>query len=257
MNIILNILFLSIPEEIFIVGFFLLIFGKTEFLEFNKNNIFKISIPVLSTVAVSNLLRYAIGVDVNSILLYSFLTTFVSSILTYKLYTKKLDMFLSLLFVITSYLVLIVLQLYIIFSIRAISVSVEQLNQDTRLMVLITIPERITEFFIVYLLARKRNDRINNGHKFNMIEQLTKNPKQRFIVMFSSIFTSLYLVWFGYVVCYNRALLVLDLFSQVISLSVLICIPIAIIGCNWYYVYIMSTMCFLDDIKKHREENKQ
>jgi hypothetical protein len=239
LGLILNVILLSIPEEIFIVGFMLILLNKTEFLGFGKQNIIRFSIPVVLSAVVSNILRF-MGVNVNLVLVSSLVVCYISFILVYKMYKTFLNSFLSFVFLIISCITFIIIELYIPLTLNSIGMTVKEFNENIQFMFVLTIPERLIEYFLIYALSVKRNNRIYGDFDFNIYKEIFDNKKQYFISIASAVFVLFYCVWLSNVIYIYPSFNQFNLFVRTLTVAILLSIPILIVSINWYYINMIS-----------------
>jgi len=200
-----NIILISIPEEIFLVMFTLILLRQFEFLEskkergnkLRKRDIFEIFIPVLFVAVLSNVLRYS-GVDDNTILFTSIFSTFSLIVAVFKQLTISgiLKTFFA---TIISFLIIILIEFtYIAIIIYITNKTASDLNNSIYLNFIISLPERVIEYSLIAYLLLKKTTFLKANFLNTIISSKLLSGVTLCVVLFNMIvFTTIIkLVWF-------------------------------------------------------------
>jgi len=133
-----DIVFVSIPEEFFIVMLTLLLLGKFDFLQsedkeerkIKKYDVTRVSFLVISTAVLSNILRN-LSIDPNLILLIGMIYMFISIVVIYKMYWDWGEILKTFLFTAVSVLVFLMIEFsYLPLFFYAFDMTVADLNNS-------------------------------------------------------------------------------------------------------------------------------
>ncbi|MDP4180127.1 MAG: hypothetical protein Q8942_03440 [Bacillota bacterium] len=166
-DIILNTLFLSIPEEFFVVMFTLILIGEFDYWReeecrkvFDGWDYFRVFLPVILGALISNILRF-LNVDTYMVSILTISSIFVSIILTGDIWgdstalkwIKKAFVFLML----ASLITITVESSYAPFIIYGSGISLKELNDNVLMNFLSSLPTRVIQYSILaFLFAKKR-----------------------------------------------------------------------------------------------------
>lgn len=155
-NLLLNTVINSIPEEGFIFGFALYVLVKLQVLEFNKRNFCKRMLPgVIISASVSNVVRIFIA-DINVVLLIMSAFTVIVLFLAHKIHVKHI---LQVLFAVFSSIVILqATEIYIIVYLQKAGQTVKALNSSALLSFYVSLPERLIQYLIFSSIYVKRLD---------------------------------------------------------------------------------------------------
>jgi len=224
-----NILLVSIPEEVFLVMFTLIILKQFDFLEskkdgenrFKKRDIIEISIPVLFVAVSSNIFRYY-GVDINIIFLISVVSLFIIIVIVCKLWTIQgiIRTFFATAF--SCFTLMIIEYSYIPIVLYITDKTVSDFNNSIFLNFILTIPERIIEYIIIVILLTKKATFL----KANFIKPIIAN-KVIFLFVILSLVTNIVLfLIMGKLIGFEKVLVIYPLQSQIIIITASLIFPI-------------------------------
>gem|GEM_PF-6195345 len=238
-----NIVFCSIPEEIFLVMFTLILLKQFDFLEskkeggnkFKKRDIFEISIPVLLVAITSNVSRYY-GVDKDVVLLQSVFLLFLSILIVYKLWTLSgvIKVFIS---VIISVLILTIFEIsYIPLVLYATHSEVKDFNNSVFMNFLLALPERLMEScLIAYFLLKK-----STFLKANIIKPIINSKILSCISIGMLFFNIIIALVMGKLFIFDKLLAGMSLKVQLFIIILVILIPVINITALLGSVYFVS-----------------
>ena len=154
----LSMLFISVPEEIFLVLFCLILLRRYDVIGLGKNRFFRLFVPIAIPAAVSCVLRDMCPGLESCLPVISIILSAVLIIMVYELYNPAsiLKVFLCIL---TSYAVTVLIQLsYVPLLLYETGISGEILTKPGITMFLWSLPGRILEVsLLLWLLAGKRS----------------------------------------------------------------------------------------------------
>jgi len=235
-KLILNIILVSIPEEIFFVAFALLIQKRHDLLKPNRRNVLRFSVPVLSLAFLSNILRTFFEVTADFMPIIAVLILFVSTALVYKIkgVRQLLKVFAS---YILSYLAVSIIQLsYIPLLLNTTGITANELNNYGLLLVLISLPERVIECCILAYLLSKRTNLI----KINIFKEIFKNRTISVVTIGVFILNVVFVTLMGKLVFFNRILYNLGIVVQFVVIEGVLIFPILNIAMLFGVIYNMA-----------------
>ncbi|KMT22916.1 hypothetical protein [Clostridium cylindrosporum] len=156
-DIVLNILLCSIPEEIFIVAMALIFMKRFDYIDkyLLKINLIKVlSIVVVPSAILSNIMVYVLHINENLNLIINILSMVIMICILLK--TKKV--FKVVMYLLFSVVVFMIIQLTTVGMIfYVLSLDGDIINQSAIMNFKLTLPGRIIEFTIIYLIYLKKN----------------------------------------------------------------------------------------------------
>ena len=224
-----NIILVSIPEEIFLVMFTLILLRQFDFLEskkegegkFKKRDIFEISIPVLCVALITTILRYC-KIDPNYILFSSVLILFICVVIVFKQWTiigMAKTFFASL---ISCFTLILIEFTYVPLLYYVIHRTYTDFNNSTLLNFIIAIPERIIEYSLVaFFLIRKAT-----FLKANFFKTIVSSKTLTIIAICIIVFNMVAFSAIGKLIWFDRILINYSLSIQVIMVVTVFLFPI-------------------------------
>lgn len=229
----LNCIFVSIPEELYIVMLSLILLRKFEYLNFkSKSNIFLISIPVICSAAISNVMRVcSIDLNISSSILLLTMAIFIC--FTYRLKRVKEIMQLFFAIALGSITIAVLENLYIPMILYTTGKSIGYFHESVLLTFILGIPERVIEFFFVfYIIVNKF--KFQKVNPFSMIIKNKVYSVVAFVITFMNVAVLIGITQF---IGYNK---ILSGFSFGMQLGILLCacmFPIINITLFWTILY--------------------
>ena len=166
MNAIMNCLLVSMPEELIWLISILITLKRFDLLDKYRwrKNILYLSIPVLSTTIIINLLRYIIIVPRLFMTISAIITIYLTIIYILKvpennILNEKIPYFKILFYVILNFAILIIFveSLYSPILLGVIKISIKQINDTWSMNFLLSIPARLIDFIIVIIILSIQN----------------------------------------------------------------------------------------------------
>lgn len=222
LKMVINIVLVSIPEEMFLVAFSLLLQKRYDLLKPSMKNAVRFFTPVLSLALLSNILRKYFAVTVDFMPIISIFILFISTVLVYRIRKAKLmiKVFAS---YILSYLAASIIQLsYIPLLFNATGIDAAELNNYSMLLVIITLPERVIEYCIIAYFVLKRKSIV----KINIFRQIFRSKGLAIVTISIFILNILFVTVAGKLVFFNRILSGLGLAVQFIVITSVLIFPI-------------------------------
>jgi len=235
-KLILNIILVSIPEEIFFVAFALMIQKRYDLLKPTRKNVLRFFVPVLSLAFLSNVLRTFLEVTVDFMPIIAIFILFISTALVYNMRNTKqlLKVFAS---YILSYLVVSIIQLsYIPLLLNATGIDANELNNYGLLLVLISLPERVIECCILAYLMSKRASLI----KINIFKEVLRNKTISIVTISVFILNVVFVTLMGKLVFFNHILSELRIVAQFVAIEGVLIFPILNIAMLFAIIYNMT-----------------
>lgn len=236
----LNCLFISIPEEIYLVFFTLLLMGR-----FNYRDL-RTYIPVIISAVASNLLRYS-HIDPVPTMIIPVIVMIVSIQLSFKIKTKELLKLSG--FVILSVLTLQIMQLlFIPLVLYTTNTTIDFFNHNIFSSVLITLPERIIQCGIIYYFSKNKI----NSENVSLLKVITSSRKLLVSFVILVTFNYSWLVIISILVGYRKELIDINTFQQLIIILGNIVVTLFNIHMYLFGVYCMKVKSIND--KKLRDK---
>lgn len=153
---ILNILFLSIPEELFVIIFSLMLSGRYDLISFSRKNIIKMLVPAALVAVLTNVLRGVAGLNMNFMPFIGLISLFLPMVPVYNLRRLR-DILRCLLSLVGSFIVLGLLQLtFVPIILYGTDITIEDLNKPGLVTFISSLPERLLECSVVILMLIKK-----------------------------------------------------------------------------------------------------
>ena len=235
-SLIISIIIVSIPEELFLVLFSLILLKRYDLIELKKDNIFKISIPVVITAVASNILRYYLPSTKDYIIIIGIIIIVASIIIIYGLSRPK-EIIKVIICTLLSMIVYAVIQTaYVPLLLYGTSVPIEELNKPGLLIFIWSLPERAIEFSILsYFLSKKKS-----FLRVNLIKVISDSPKLTMITTVVLLFNILFIAAVVKVIGYERVLVGLRFDIQIIFIVCLLLLPVLNLAALFIAIYYIK-----------------
>lgn len=233
---IFNTVFVSIPEEIFLIVFALILMGKHEYLSFKSANIEK----VLSASIIGAIFSLIVKIYIPQVTDYLFfIAIFVMTgvmILIYRIF-KMEEILKSLLCMSISFVVFAIFQTsYIPLLMYGTNLSISEMSQPGLYQFLWSLPERAMEYTLLACLLLKKNSFI----KFNFIKTVMQNTALKITTIIIALFNISFLAMMIKLVGVDKILFKLPLFMQILSLVLILLFPIVNTFTNLFVAYYIE-----------------
>ncbi len=246
-NLILNILFVSIPEEICLVMIILIFLKQFEFIkvdyeiansfrfEIQKIEVIKFSIPVLIMSILSNVLKF-IGVGATPVLFISILIVIIAIIITYKLQSVS-SILKSIAFTVLGFTILMISEsIYIPLILYTMNKTIAEINNSFLTNFLLSLPSRLIQITIIlFVLLRK-----TTFMKANLIKPIIKNKSLSIISLTTVIFNVVLLAILGKLIIFDRILIDMPLYIQLGVIILTVSFPFINILCLVIAIYFVA-----------------
>lgn len=246
-KIIFNTLLVSIPEELYLVMFTLILVGEFEYWKedeckklINRWDYGRILIPTLTSALLSNILRYT-GVNYDIASLITILTVFVIIVLTNDIFgdasamkwTGKAFAFLM----IACITVGVSEFIYVPFVVYGTGKPIQEINKDIWLNFVVSLPSRIIQYSILlYFVSRKRT-----LLKGKIIMHIVSNPVVLVITSAITLFDLLFYIVAYNLIVYEQVLINISHIMQIIIIIGITLFPILnISGLVWAVYYVKN-----------------
>ena len=221
-TIILNIVLASIPEEMFLVIFPLIVMKRYDLLALKKANILRIATIVVITAVSTSLLRAASIMDANYTPVYSLFLIFLLMIFLFGIKTPKgvLKAFLS---VCAAFLAVLAMEILIFPVLNSIpGFNAEEANKPGLLTIVLSIPERVMQIILVAMLLLKRKSFM----KLGFFKVITRNKPLAYIAGGLVIFNLIFLYIMFRLIFFNNILAGMEAVTQVLVVVLVIVFPL-------------------------------
>ncbi|MCX7921411.1 MAG: hypothetical protein N3B21_05225 [Clostridia bacterium] len=231
-TILTNIILVSIPEEVFLTAFTLLLLKRLEL----PYDISKLLLPVVGVAVISNILRYK-GVNINTVFLLSILILFLLILVTDKV-NRRREVLRAFACLLLSISILQILELsYTPLIFYATNKTFSDFNNSIILNFIITIPERIVEFSLVIWLHKKRND----YPQINIFRKFLRSKSLMILTIIILIANTLYLFLACRLIGYDKILISLSISDQLAIIIGVLTFPILNLAALWALVHKISS----------------
>lgn len=253
-NIILNTIFVSIPEEFFWVMFIYIMMGEFDHWKDPANNKFfykedyvRVFVPVITASILSNILRYS-GVDNNIVSLVTIFVLFFSIVLFGDIFNNsgalkwigKVFLFL----VLGLAVIFLCESLYIPLILYGTGIELRDLNNDVLKNVLVSLPSRLLQYLIlIFIVARKRSLGVIDIKKL-LIDNKWIFGSFSFLLFFHIIF----MVFMTKLIAVERLLISLQFSIRLIAIIIISAFPL---------INIISFIIIAYQMKKTEHKKKQ
>ncbi|MCX7923404.1 MAG: hypothetical protein N3B21_15550 [Clostridia bacterium] len=237
LKIVANIFIVSVPEQVFLVAFTLILLRRFDLLRFNFRNIIKLTIPVLGGAILSNILiTFYKGLDTYMLLIGVVTVTFLMSI-AYKIIAVK-DMLKMLVSVMLGFVVMSIIQFsYIPIIFYATNTNMNELDVLGLQSFILKIPERVVEFsLILYVLIKK-----GNYLKVNFIKTIAKSKTLTSATVLTIILNLVFICIMCKFIAFDKILANLSFTTQLIIIETILTFPILNLALLWVAVYHITS----------------
>jgi hypothetical protein len=243
LHVIANIIFCSIPEEIFLVMFPLILLGQFDFLEsktdgenrFKRIDIFRVGFIVLFIAILSNIMKFYLAMDptLGSFMLMFLL--FLLIVIVYRLYYSVKEILKAFIFSVITFIILLVTEmLYIPIVLSSIDKTIKEINDSILMNFTIALPARMIHFSIIAYLLKKKVS-------FTKVKLFKAVIQSRTLIILSFIFlicNFILLAILGKLIIFDKILVNYNLLTQVLVVVFILSMPlinIALFTCIIYH----------------------
>lgn len=232
-KIIINTLLGSIPEELFLVMFTLILIGEFDYWKepeckklINRWDYARIIIPTVGAALASNIVRYTVA-DFDLSLPVTVLSLFILIIVTNDIFgdasAVKWAIKAFVILLAGSIIVGISELVYIPIILYGSGESINQINQNVFLNFLVSIPSRIILYLILaYMINRKRT-----AQKIKILKNMYSSPVLLIILQLVLISNFLFLFFAFRIIVYDKILTDLESFYQALIVILVVIFPVA------------------------------
>jgi len=242
LHVLLNIILVSIPEEIFLVVFTLILLNQFDYLQskvdgenrLKKIDIYRISLIVVTVAVITNILRFYFFVDASMIFIISIIMLFLLILITYKLYFLFKDILKVLLFTVISCIVILVVEsLYIPIILLLLNKTIEEINNSILLNFMVTIPGRVLEIIIIAYIITKKASFFNN----RIFRTILESKKLLLTSIIYLIFNISMLLIILELVFFDRTIAAENIFMQMLATVLGLVVPVLNIFIYFSIIY--------------------
>jgi len=237
-NALLNMVLISLPEEIFVTCMTLILFKRFDLLDIRmwRINIKWIIIPSLLMAMCISIFKYII-------ILPKLLTSIISLIIfwlaiIYIIRITEITQENKLIFktIVYSMITLIIVSLielaYMPLTFSLLKIPYEYFNQNISYMFLLVIPSRILEFSIIIFFIVKMNEQVN----IKLYNLVFKNKPLTNMIIFIISFLTLFTIYVVKLIGYNNILSTLPIWEQILSIGFILSLPTIFLMVLWYMI---------------------
>ena len=234
--VIINILALSVPEQLFLIVFTFILMRRFDLLELKRYNIIRIITASLVPALVSNILGGFIKLDMNYVPLIGIAVTMLMIVTVFKLFSVK-DIAKVFLSVFISFMTIMAIKLlYIPFIIYGTELSMEALNKPGGPILILSIVDRAVQLFIISFVIYKKKSFL----KVNVFQLVYKNITLSVAGIFVILFNLAFLFIISKSIYIDKLLLSLDFKMQLASIVIVILLPFLNIVVYFSILYHVS-----------------
>lgn len=245
-KILLNTLFVSIPEELFLVMFTLILVGEFDYWKepeckrlIHKFDYVRILVPTVAGALLSNILRYT-GIESGTIQIFMPIASYILIVLTNDIFgdANRFKWILkALIFYMIGILLIIISEfIYMPFILYKTGLTVKTINSNILMNFLLSLPSRAIQYSIlIYFVSKKRT--LLKGRMFRYILPI---PTLSIILLFIILFNS---VFFGIMlnsIVFNKALVNMPSPSQIFIITGIVVFPLFNIIGLFYSIYYVK-----------------
>ena len=217
-----NILLASIPEELFLVVFPLIVMKRYDLLVLKRANVLRIAAIVVVTACSTTILRAASILDANFTPLYSIFLIFLSMILLFGIKSPKgiLKAFLS---VCAAFLAVFAMEILIFPVLNSIpGFNAEEANKLGPMPIVLSIPERVMQIILVTMLLLNRRSFM----KLGFFKVVSRNKPLAYIAGGLVVFNLIFLYIMFKLIFLNNILTGTDAVMQALVVALVIVFPL-------------------------------
>ena len=237
-NALLNLILVSIPEEIFLVIMTLIFLKRFDMLDIRmwRINLKWIAIPVIPVAIMINLFRYIIIIPkpITSLIVLVLMNILMIYIILKNSNEKQKSLVLkTILFTFMSFIVLSIAEgIYVPITLFLLNKSILYFNNNIMYNFLLALPSRIFEYSLcAYILIKK-----NNSVNINLINIIIKNKFLKSSFLSLIIFVNMFLLYFTKLIGFDNILSNLSFIEQLLIVIGSISFPIVTIV--WFLLIV-------------------
>lgn len=237
LSIIFHIFFVSVPEQLFLILFSLILINRQElFTKLNKQKVLKLAVMALVPAVISVLMRAINGLDMSLLALIGITIVFVTIALGYNIRgARKIGILLGA--VIMSFICEIIIQLiYTPLVLYGTSVSVNALNQPGFLTFVWLLPERAIETLLIMVMLLNKS----SVYRIKLYKVIWDNKflAWAFMILVTMDFAIIY--WFAKSILLDKILIELKPLIQISVVAYGILIPVTSTSLFLVITYIFA-----------------
>ncbi len=229
-NTLMNTLTVSIPEELFLVGFSIVLLSVFKMININRKVVLKIFIPVIFIATITNILsNYGVTPSIKFIL--SLIIMFLILVVIYSkdiIIVEKNPLkfnikVLASIFIVNaiSFTILIMTELsYMAIVLQIINKDINEINNNVLLNLMYTLPERALEYALLFVVARYKI------LKEEVLRTIIQNKKLLLKTILTSVVIILFMVLIGKAFVLTKLFQNIPIETQLISIMVILLLPI-------------------------------
>lgn len=238
MTALLNMILVSIPENIFIVVMTLIFLKRFDLLDFRmwKQNLKWIMIPSISIAIMINMFKYIIVIprpitSLSCLVIMNILILYIVLRNTYEV-NKKLIFKISIATFMSFVAVSLIELIYVPMSLSLLHRPISYFNNNIVYNFLLALPGRIMEIcLIAFILIRK-----NNSIKINLFDAIIKNNFYKLNFLFMIILINLIIVYIAKLIMIDNILVNIEIIEQLFITILIVSIPIILI--TWFFIFV-------------------
>ncbi len=231
LTIVANIMLISIPEEVFLVMFTLMLLrifnqayeielvnaqqvtGYKEYFNiFSKKDILRIGICSVPVAVLSNVLR-EVRIDENLIFLISTFSIFALILIVFKQYYSYKDIIKTFLSSVCSFLLFLIIEFsYVLVIMYVTHKEVSYFNTSVLQKFILFLPERVVEYAIISFLLLKKA----SFSRARVVKSVLSSKVLTILVIIMLVFNSAILLILGKIIGFNQVLINLPDFEQIL-----------------------------------------
>ena len=217
-----NILLASIPEEMFLVVFPLIVMKRYDLLALKRTNIIKSAIIVIVMATSSTILRADSILDANLAPIYGLVFIFLLIILLFGIRSPQgiLKAFLS---VCAAFLAVLAMEILVFPVLNSIpGFNAEEANKLGLMPIVLSIPERVIQIILVTMLLLKRQSFM----KLGFFKVLSRNKPLAYITAGLVVFNLIFLYVMFKLIFFDNILAGTEAVMQVLVVALVIVFPL-------------------------------
>lgn len=246
---ILYTIFVTIPEELFIVVFTLILWRRFDLLELKLKNLMKLAVPVCSGAIVANILRLVFGFTIDILPLIGIIVMYSLIVMTYKVFnfSEMLKVFIC--FVI-SFLIPGIIQLsYVPLIIYGTNIPLSEFSKPSIMTFILTLPVVLVEVCIVLFILLRKYSRA----KVSLIKTVFKSKILTVLIVCVLMFNIVFLWFVSRIISVDKVLIDFSFMIQVLIMVVILTFPVLNVSMLFIVAYnIVSKNAFETMLSKER-----
>lgn len=228
MNLVIN----SLAEELFLVAFSLVLLKRFDLLKPEKSNIIKISVPVVISAALSNVLRYT-SVNIDLVSLICPFVMYVFMLLVYKVTSVKQALKFLICTIISLMMLLIAEMTYIPMVVYLTGKELTEYNHSIYLNFLLALPRGVILYTILFYILIKKESLVN----INVLKVIVKSKSIAAVTVFVLLFNMVFLFIMWKLITYDKILVHLSSATQIVVIIASILFPIFNVIALWCMIF--------------------